>query len=196
MNSKKRFRSLWVFLHWLMAAMVFITFGIGLSSLGKTSPAEGKTIPLLIHIVLGIGILLIVTGRYLLRILVFKPAMRLSAAPGVLQKKVPFLDQLSVYVHPLLYFFSALMAVLGLAIAWPAELFSILFTQGRVKLPADFFIYPARAWHGTVSLLLLILIAQHVLAAVFHQFIKGENFIGRMWFVKSRPAGDVEPKQS
>jgi cytochrome b561 len=30
----------------------------------------------------------------------------------------------------------------------------------------------------------MLLIIQHVLVAIFHQFIKGENFIGRMWFTK------------
>jgi cytochrome b561 len=86
---------------------------------------------------------------------------------------------MNVYIHPLLYFFTALMALLGLAIALPADLFN-----PGAPLPANFYIYPARAWHGTVSLILLLLIAQHVLVAIFHQFIRGENYLGRMWFTK------------
>jgi cytochrome b561 len=54
-----------------------------------------------------------------------------------------------------------------------------------VPLPADFYVYPARTWHGTLSLVLMLLIGQHMLVAVFHQFIRGENFLGRMWFTKN-----------
>ena len=191
MSAKKRFRPLWVILHWLMALLVFITFGIGLLRLGKTASSNGMIVPLTVHMILGIAILLIVTARYILRVLVFKPPKRAATAPalnssqpGRYPKKTPFLDQMSVYVHPLLYLFSALMALLGIAIAIPADLFGIVFAHSGTQLPVNFYIYPARSWHGTLSLILLLLIAQHVLVAIFHQFLKGENFLGRMWFTK------------
>ncbi len=181
-STKKRYRSLWVSLHWLMALLVFAAFGIGLLSLSRTASPQGKPIPLAVHMFLGNTILLIVIIRYLLRLLVFKPPKQ-SAAPGTpFKKKPPILDQLSRYVHPLLYLFSALMAVLGIAIALPAELFKIIISGSA--LPSSLDMYPARAWHGTLSLVLLLLITQHVLVAIFHQFIKGENFLGRMWFTK------------
>ena len=183
-SLKKRYRPLWVILHWLMALLVFVTFGIGLTSLTKTADTSGIFIPLAIHMSLGIAILILVIARYILRLLVFKPSKRAAAATGLSMKKTPFLDQLSVYVHPLLYLLSALMALLGIAIAIPSNLFALIFGGAGGRLPVDFFIYPARSWHGTLSLVLMVLIAQHVLVAVFHQFIKGENFLGRMWFTK------------
>ena len=183
MSLKKRYRPLWVILHWLMALLVFITFGIGLLDLTKTTDSSVKLVPLTVHILLGLSILLIVLGRYILRLLVFKPLKR-AAAPVLSLKKTPLLDQLSVYVHPLLYLLTALMALLGIAIALPADLFSTILTGATAHIPPDFYIYPARTWHGTLSLILMLLITQHVLVAVFHQFIKGENFLGRMWFTK------------
>jgi cytochrome b561 len=184
MSAKKRYRPLWVILHWLMALLVFTTFGIGLLSLTKTASPVGMFIPLAVHMVLGIAILLIVIARYILRVLVFKPPKRVGAAPGVMVRKVPLLDQMNAYVHPLLYLCSALMALLGVAIAIPADLFAIIFARSGGQLPLDFYIYPARSWHGTLSLVLMLLIGQHVLVAVFHQFLKGENYLGRMWFTK------------
>ena len=184
MSLKKRYRPLWVSLHWLMALLVFITFGIGLLDLTKTADSSVKLIPLAVHITLGISILLIVLARYALRLLVFKPPQRAASAPGLNLRSTPLLDQLSVYVHPLLYLLTALMAVLGIAIALPADLFSTILSGSAARIPPDFYIYPARTWHGSLSLLLMLLIAQHVLVAVFHQFIKGENFLGRMWFTK------------
>jgi cytochrome b561 len=182
MSEKKRFRPLWVILHWLMAALVFGTFGIGLLNLAYKPNTADKLVPLTVHMTLGIAILIIVSLRYILRLLVFKPARRVANAQTVRLKKQPFLDQMSAYVHPLLYLFTALMALLGIAIAIPADLFATVFSRSGTALPADFYIYPARTWHGTLSLILMLLIAQHVLVAVFHQFLKGENFLGRMWF--------------
>ena len=60
----------------------------------------------------------------------------------------------------------------------------MMMTSGA-PLPASFYVYPARVWHGTLSLILALLIVQHILVAVYHQFIKGENYLGRMWFNKS-----------
>ena len=187
MSAKKRYRPLWVFLHWLMAALVFSTFGIGLLSLVNKPTTAAKLVPLGIHIALGIAILIIIIVRYILRLLVFRPPRRALQAPAHKLKKQPILDQLSAYVHPLLYLFTALMALLGIAIALPADLFTTIFTRSGATLPTDFYIYPARSWHGTLSLILLLLIAQHLLVAVFHQFLKGENFLGRMWFTDGNP---------
>ena len=179
MTLKRRFRPLWVTLHWLMALLVFSTFAIGLTSLTTRSNTDVKLVPLSIHMALGIMILLLVIARFALRMLVYKPSLR-PASP----KKQIFLDQVTPYVHLLLYAGTALMALLGLAIALPADLFSIVWGRSGA-LPVDFYIYPARTLHGTLSLLLLVLIAQHVLVAIFHQFIKGENYLGRMWFNKT-----------
>jgi len=117
-------------------------------------------------------------------LLIYKPPSCNKSAPATLSKSKPFLDQMSVYVHPLLYLLTALMAMLGIAIAVPADLFTTVYTHSGTALPVNFYIFPARAWHGTLSLLLMLLIGQHVLVAIFHQFIKGENFLGRMWFTK------------
>ncbi len=185
MLAKKRFRPLWVVLHWLMAVLVFATFGIGLLSLAYKPNNAEKLVPLAVHMLLGITILLIVIARYMLRLLVFQPARRAAQAGTSLRKKQALLDQLSIYVHPLLYIFTALMALLGIAIAIPADLFSTIFFKTGSALPTDFYVYSARTWHGSFSLILMLLIAQHVLVAVFHQFLKGENFLRRMWFINS-----------
>lgn len=163
-----------------MALLVLTTFTIGLLNLTTPSNTNAKLVPLGIHLALGIAILLLVIARFALRLLVFKSSFKPAGA-----KKQIFLDQLTPYVHILLYLGSALMALLGLAIAIPADLFPIVWGGSGAALPVSFYIYPARTLHGTLSLLLMLLIAQHILVAVFHQFIKGENYLGRMWFNKN-----------
>lgn len=180
-TTKRRLRPLWVFLHWLMALLVLTTFAIGLLSLTTPTNTDEKLVPLGVHIVLGIAILLLVIVRFALRMFVFKAALRPAGA-----KKQIFLDQITPYVHILLYLGTALMSLLGLAIALPADLFPILWGGSGAALPVSFYVYPARTLHGTLSLLLMLLIMQHILVAVFHQFIKGENYLGRMWFNKQQ----------
>ncbi len=176
-----------------MALLVFTTFGIGLLSLANRPNTDAKLVPLGLHMALGIAILVIIVLRYLLRILVFKPARRSAPVETVLTKrKLILLDRMTPYVHVLLYFFTALMALLGIGIALPADLFHTVWGASGAALPADFYINPARAWHGALSLLLMVLIAQHVLAAVYHQFLRGENYLGRMWFGTSSPASQTE----
>lgn len=180
-TTKRRLRPLWVILHWLMALLVLTTFVIGLLSLTPLPNTDEKLVPLAVHIVLGIVILLLVIVRFALRMLVFKASLRPAGA-----KKQIFLDQVTPYVHILLYLGTALMSLLGLAIALPADLFAILWGGSGAALPVSFYVYPARTLHGMLALLLMLLIAQHILVAVFHQFIKGENYLGRMWFNKQQ----------
>jgi cytochrome b561 len=173
---------IYVTLHWLSAIFVLAAFLIGLLSLANTPNDEQKMLPLALHIGLGLALMLLTLLRLWVRAQMGHPVhqIRLPAAAG---KKPILLDLLSVYVKPLLYLMTFLMSVLGVWIALPANLFEIVFFHSGVPLPQDFYIYPARAWHGSISLVLMILIGQHILAFVFHQFIRGENFIGRMWFL-------------
>jgi cytochrome b561 len=185
MSMKKRFRLVWVILHWLMALLVFVTYGIGFLSLASTPNTDAKLVPLGLHMAIGIAILVIVVARYILRVLVFKPQPRFAPAQPAHKKKQPILlDRMTPAIHILLYFFTALMALLGISIALPANLFSIVWGASGAPLPGDFYVYPARAWHGMLSLVLILLIGQHVLVAVYHQFLRGENYLGRMWFRK------------
>jgi cytochrome b561 len=183
MSLKKRYRPLWVVLHWLMALLIFITFGIGLFSLADQPNTSAKIVPLGVHMALGIAILVIVIIRYGMRLLIFKPPRRAAAPAGAILRKQPILlERLTPITHALLYFCTALMALLGILIALPADLFSSVWGASGAALPGNFYVYPARAWHGALSLLLMVLIGQHVLAAVYHQFLRGENYLGRMWF--------------
>jgi cytochrome b561 len=51
-------------------------------------------------------------------------------------------------------------------------------------LPEDFWVYAPRAGHGITATVLILLIALHVGAALYHQFIRKDNLLARMWFGK------------
>jgi cytochrome b561 len=181
-----RYRPWRVILHWTSALLVLLAFLIGLASLANTPNDDAKLVPLGVHIILGLLILGLTIARVVIRSLMGKPVYRIEKPVSAGRKKIPLLDLLSAYVQPLLYLFTFLMSVVGIAIALPTDLFTIVFFANEKSLPPDFYAYPARVWHGTLSLVLMLLIGQHILAFVYHQFLRGENFIGRMWFAPRR----------
>ena len=179
-----RYRPVYIVLHWVSALLVLLAFLIGLLSLANTPNNDQKLLPLGLHIVLGVLILVLTVARFIVRALMGRPVQRIERPAAAKNRKVPIVSLLSVYVHPLLYLFTFLMSVVGIWLAIPTELFGILFAGSEKSLPPDFYAYPARVWHGTLSLVLMLLIGQHILAFVYHQFLRGENYIGRMWFHK------------
>jgi cytochrome b561 len=185
-----RYRPLYVLLHWVSALLVLAAFAIGLVSLANQPNDEAKQVPLAVHIALGVLILVLTVARFIVRALMGRPVYRIERPAALGRRKVPLLDILSVYVQPLLYLFTFLMAAVGIWLALPTDLWGILFLGNGKPLPADFYAYPARVWHGTLSLVLMLLIGQHLLAFVYHQFLRGENYLGRMWFPTRRPPAE------
>jgi cytochrome b561 len=49
-------------------------------------------------------------------------------------------------------------------------------------LPESFVAYPTFIAHGYIALLLAGFIVLHVLAALYHQFIRKDRLFRRMWF--------------
>jgi cytochrome b561 len=181
-----RYRPWYVILHWVSALLVLLAFFIGLVSLANKPNDDAKLIPLGAHVVLGTLILLLTVARFVVRALMGRPVYRIERPAAIGRRKAPLLDLLSVYVQPLLYLFTFLMALVGVWLSLPTDLYAILFFGSEKSLPPDFYAYPARVWHGTLSLVLMLLIGQHILAFVYHQFLRGENYLGRMWFAPRR----------
>jgi len=92
----------------------------------------------------------------------------------------PILNLLAKTVHFLLYLVLIGLAVSGLGLFQMANLPSVF--SGAAPYPGDFFQYLPRLGHGLISWLLLGLIALHVGAAMYHQFLRRDNLLGRMWF--------------
>ena len=71
--------------------------------------------------------------------------------------------------------------VSGVAMSVLSGLPAIVF-QGVGSLPADFNALPPRAVHGIVAKLLMLLIALHIVAALYHQFVRRDGLLSRMGF--------------
>lgn len=173
----KQYHPLIVTLHWLLASMIILALAMGTFVLAKTSNADPEKIKhLQTHMPLGILILILMISRFVVRLLRPRPA---PVKSGNL-----FLDRLARLVHILFYLVVIAMALSGLTTSIMAGLPQIVFGGTGQPLPANFNDLLPRAVHGFLATALIAMISIHLAGFVFHQFIRKENLIGRMWFAR------------
>ena len=163
-------------LHWLMALLIAVAYLLieqrGLFSRGSA----GHAAMLQGHFWTGLTIFTLAWWRLVIR--------RRHGAPPV----TPPLDRLSALaatsLHVALYLFFLVQPMLGLATAWSdGKVLLIPFTD--IALPA---LLPANSalahtledLHGTVGNVFYWVIGIHVLAALWHHLMRGDNTLKRM----------------
>ncbi|NWG35517.1 MAG: cytochrome b/b6 domain-containing protein [Chloroflexi bacterium] len=174
-SAPSRYHPVHVALHWLMFLLVVMMLGVGKFVMpGIPADSPQKPSMLQTHAYIGIFITLLLIVRIILYFTTQRPA---PADAGN-----AFLNFVARAVHLLLYLLLIGMAVSGLGMFQQANLPAVF--SGAAPYPADFFAYPPRMGHGLVSTLLVLLIVLHVGAALYHQFIRKDNLLSRMWFGK------------
>jgi len=84
-------------------------------------------------------------------------------------------------VHILLYVVILAMVASGIGMMALSGAAPIIFGGEAARLP-DFWAYPPRLPHGIGARLLLALVVFHAGAALYHQFIRRDHLLRRMWF--------------
>lgn len=164
-----------IILHWLLAALIFITFALATLALVPAANTPNKLIPLWAHMALGLAIFLLTAIRLIIRVRSAKNRRPARKTPPARSR--PLLAQIARPVQFLLYAASLLMALTGIGLAWQAG-----YAQNLATMPTDFYAFPLRAVHGTLSTLLVILLLLHLLTWVYYQFLRGENALAWIWF--------------
>lgn len=173
----KRYHPLLVILHWLLAVMIILGLVMGGNVLADTPNSEPqKLFYLKMHMSMGIIILVLMIVRLVIRLLTKKPS---HADIGN-----TIINKLGLMTHYLFYLIVILMAGSGLAIANMAGLPDIVFGGSGAALPVNFDAYPPRIAHGILGFVLTLVIAGHVLAFLYHQFVRKDGLFSRMWFGK------------
>lgn len=174
MSSGARYHPALVALHWPAAALILFSLAMGTLSLEKIpNSSPDKLFALRGHMVAGFAIFVLMLARL---------AVRLSTPrPPAVSTGHAFIDRLAPVAHHGLYGLVLLMAASGLALAVQAGLPAILFGAGGT-LPESFSAFAPRAFHALLAKLLLALIGLHVLAALYHQFIRRDGLLRRMAF--------------
>lgn len=169
-----RYHMALVTLHWLLALLLLVALGMGSFVLTTTpNSAPEKVAALQGHMISGGLILLLTLVRLAVRLKTTHPP---AATTGH-----PLLDRLAPLAHGALYVLVLLMAGSGVAMSVMANLPAIVFA-GVGSLPVDFSSLPPRAVHGVVAKLLMLVIALHVAAALYHQFVRRDGLLARMGF--------------
>lgn len=177
MQRVTRYHPLLVALHWLIALMLIGMLIGGFLVVSKMPNSDpGKVQLLMGHMIGGVSILTLILIRLGVRLSTAKPA---PAETGN-----PLLDKLGRFNHYAFYVVVIVIAVSGIATAKISGLSDTVFNHTGAPLPEHFGIYPTFRVHAIMNLLLVALVALHIVAALWHQFIRGDGLFRRMGFGK------------
>lgn len=172
-----RYHPALVALHWLLAVLLIVGLIIGTFILDPITESDPAKLDVLrTHMIAGLLILLLMVIRLVVR-------LRTSHPPEA-DIGVPALNKVARLAHWALYIavFGLIGSGIGMSIL--AGLPPIVFGGSGDPLPMSFDDLPPRAAHGIFALVLALLIAGHVAAALYHQFIRKDGLLSRVWFGK------------
>jgi len=170
----ERYHPAQVVLHWLSAALVIGAWVVGAIVMERipSGASDQRILVLGAHMAAGLTIALIVALRVALRLSLEQPARATTGNA--------LLDGLARIVHLSLYVATLGMAASGLALAVQAGLPAIVV--GGAPLPDSLADYSARGLHAAIGTVLISLVALHAVAALYHQFVRRDGLLRRMWF--------------
>jgi len=171
-----RYHPAQVLLHWLSALLVIAAWVIGAVVFERIPSGESaqKILALRGHMSAGLAIGLIVALRLALRLALEQPARATTGHA--------LLDRLAQVVHIGLYAAALAMVASGLALAVQAGLPAIVFGGSDAPLPARLQDHSARGVHAAIGTILISLVALHAMAALYHQLLRKDRLLARMWF--------------
>lgn len=172
-RSPDRYGAGAIALHWIMAALVVVVGVLGL--LHDSWPRATQSWWINLHAVLGLLLWVLLSARFWWRHV--HPPPELPARMGALARR------LSYPVHLMLYLLLFVTPILGIVtFIWHGRAFDFgLFKLdfGVAKNRAIF--HPTEDIHGYLAYTLFALVGVHVLAALWHQFVRRDGMLQRMW---------------
>lgn len=171
----KKYHPLLVIFHWLLVPVLMLALVMGGNVLVEIPNDSVEKIGALKgHMTIGLSILALMVIRFIIRLFTKKPPH--SDIGNSL------LNKLGVLAHYALYLLVFVMAGSGIALSMQAGLPDIIFGGSGVALPETFSTFAPRIAHGVIAKVLFITIILHVLAALYHQFVRKDSLFSRMWF--------------
>ena len=170
--TPKRFNSLQIVLHWLLAGLILISLTFGLFYLQPLTNDDNKITPLRIHMLIGILIGILIIFSVLVRLF--------TSQPDRLKSGHALVDGLALVVHAVLRIGVIGMVISGIVLSVRAGLFAIVFAHSGAALPDDFSQYLPYQVHALVARILMAVTALHIVGALFHQFVRKEKPFARM----------------
>ncbi|PFH12449.1 cytochrome b561 [Collimonas sp. PA-H2] len=167
-----RYQPVLVALHWLLALLIIGLLCLGFFVLADMPNTNPKKLEILVwHMTGGICVLALMILRLLIRIRSARPATATSGSP--------LLDRLASMAHYSFYLIVFLIIASGWATGW---FIRGVFQHPGELLPNNFTTFPTFQVHAVLATMLATLIAAHIAAALFHQFVLKDGLFRRMWF--------------
>ena len=160
-------------LHWLSAILLVVVATLGLLHDSWSRSTQATWINR--HAVLGLLLLALVVAR--LGVRRASPPPPLPPAAGGLARR------LAAPVHALLYLLLLAIPALGIVtFIWHGRAFDFGVVRLDPGVHADRSIFhPTEEWHGDLAYVLFALVGLHVLAGVWHQVVRRDRMLERMW---------------
>lgn len=171
-STTDRYGTVAITIHWLSALLILILIGSGFRASGMED-AVAKASILRIHIPIGGAILLLTLAR-------IGWWFWADKKPASIDMPI-WQDRSSRLVHVLFYVVILGMAASGIGMMVLSGAAMIIFAGSPEALP-DFWDFLPRTPHGIGARVMLALFVAHAGAAIYHQFIKKDGLIWRMWF--------------
>ena len=170
-----RYHGLYQAIHWTTAILMVAVIGLGLSrgSLEPGSPLSGSLLDL--HKSVGITILALTAFRLLLRAFVGTPA--LPEGMTATQRLAAVLGHATLYAT--LLYMPLTGYVSSVAGDYPFLWFGWFSVPGLLPIDKGLS-HRAEAWHVAGQWFVYGVIALHVLATLWHQFVRKDHLLNRM----------------
>ncbi len=175
-SEDHRYGSVAIAMHWLTAALIVVLFVTGLQAAAQTDDAA-KVALLRAHVPLGIGVLILTTLRIAWRLLAERGRPRSPALDPAWRRLSARAVHIGLYVAVVMAAVSG-FATVAMSGAMPAIISGVALPDLDVGLP--------RAMHGIMPRLMLVLLAIHIGAALYHQFILRDRLFSRMGLGRQR----------
>ena len=173
LDLPKRYHPALASFHWIIALLIFSN--VILAGAAEESRATLFGIPLIgIHMLMGMTILVLLTLRLVTRFTTKHPEP--ATAGNAL------LDKFGILTHYALYLFTYSMTISGIVMAAQRGYFAKIFGIGSI--PQTFQRGGLGALHGLSWAFLGLFLFLHIGAALYHQFIRRDHLLSRMWFGK------------
>ena len=176
--SAQRYHRILVAIHWILALLLIFLLLTGALVLTGLEVEAARLNGLRVHMTIGIIILVLMFIRIFIR--------RWTQKPEPATTGNSYLDKLSRIVHILLYVCVIAMAASGIVTAGQAGLFEIIFAGSGAPIPDDLTVYRPRQAHGFLAKALMVLFTLHIGGALYHQFIRQDGLLRRMWFSRQK----------
>ena len=172
-STPSKYGSIAITLHWLMAFLIFVLLGSGFRAAG-TVVDDAKAAILMVHAPVGITVFVLLALRVAWWLFFDKKPNSLGGQPRW--------QEISAHVvHYAFYAVLFLMTASGIGMFILSGAGPILFGGGVEALP-DFDKFAPRAPHGIGARLLIALVVLHAGAAIYHQYVRKDGLLSRMWF--------------